>query len=82
MSKYKLISIESTSPPAGSVFKRWYKFVIANQKNTMTNLRSGTEKEVRQFAIEAVNRLNEKYLTHIQFKYHKPVNDNINNMYL
>lgn len=82
MSRYKIVSIEKTTPPAGSVVKRWYKFIIANDKNTMTNLRSGTEKEVRLFAGEVVKRLNQKYLTHIQFKHHKPANEMINYNYI
>ena len=75
MSKYKIKSIEKVNPPEGVSFKRWYKFIIGNDINTIVNLRSGTEKEIRNFALESVKRLNEKYLTHIKFKAHKPVND-------
>ena len=73
MSCYKLKSIEKVAPPEGAENLRWYKFIIANDKNTITNLRAGTEKEIRKFASELAKRLNEKYLTHINFKIHKPV---------
>ncbi len=73
MSRYKLKSIEKVTPPDGVENLRWYKFIIANDKNTITNLRAGSEKEIRKFASESVKRLNEKYLTHIDFKIHKPV---------
>lgn len=75
MSTYTIKSIEKVNAPQGVTFKRWYKFIIANDKNTIVNLRSGSEKEVRNFAMKLVQRLNEKYLTHIKFKAHKPVND-------
>ena len=75
MARYKIKSIEKVNPPKGATSKRWYKFIIENDKNTMINLRSGSEKEIRKIASEAVKRLNEKYLTHINFKFHKPANE-------
>ena len=76
MARYKIKSIEKVTPPEGATSLRWYKFIIENDKNTITNLRAGSEKEIRQFASESVKRLNEKYLTHINFKIHKPVQEN------
>ena len=73
MSRYKLKSIEKITAPEGATNLRWYKFIIGNDKNIITNLRVGSEKEIRRFASESVKRLNEKYLTHINFKIHKPV---------
>ena len=73
MACYKIKSIEKTVAPQGASNMRWYKFIIANDKNIITNLRSGSKREVIEFAAESVKRLNEKYLTHIQFKIHKPV---------
>ena len=75
MSRYKIKSIEQVAPPTGASSKHWYKYVIANELNTITSLRSGSIKEVREFATQSVKRLNEKYLTHIEFKIHKPVNE-------
>lgn len=73
MARYKLKSIEKVAPPEGAANLRWYKYIIENDKNTITNLRAGSEKEIRKFASESIQRLNEKYLTHINFKIHKPV---------
>ncbi len=75
MSRYSIKSIEQVTPPAGASGKYWYKYIIANELNTITSLRSGSKKEVREFASQSVKRLNEKYLTHINFKFHKPVNE-------
>ena len=68
MSRYKLKNIEKIEAPEGSTYKRWYKFVIANSYNTITNTRSGSEKEIRQHAKKAIQRLNEKYLTNCKVK--------------
>ncbi|MFK5914384.1 MAG: hypothetical protein QM484_08410 [Woeseiaceae bacterium] len=76
MARYKLVSIEKISPPDGATFQRWYKFIIKNDHNTITNLRAGSEKEIRKFASESIKRLNEKYLTYIKFKPHNPVYEN------
>lgn len=76
MAPYIIKSIEQVEPPLGSTNSKWYKFIIENNLNTIVNLRSGSKKEVSQFAFETVNRLNEKYLTHIKFNFHKPVQEN------
>ena len=73
MARYKIKSIEKVDPPEGAETIRWYKFIIENDKNTITNLRSGSKEDVRNFATESVKRLNEKYFTHVHFKVHKPV---------
>jgi len=82
MARYKVKSIEKVESPEGSTNSRWYKFIIENDKNTITNLRAGSREEIRNFASEAVKRLNEKYLTHIKFKVHKPVYENTMSSYL
>ena len=68
MSRYKLKSIEKIVPPEGATYKRWYKFIIANDYNTITNIRCGSEKEVHLYAKQTINRLNEKYLTNCKAK--------------
>ena len=76
MSRYKVKSIEKISSPEGSDSKHWYKYIIANSYNTITSIRSGSEKEVRLFARETTIRLNEKYLTGCKVKsYNRPVNE-------
>ena len=73
MALYKIKCIDKVTPPEGTVELRWYKFVLENDKNTITNFRAGSKKEVVSFALESVKRLNEKYFTHVQFKQPKPV---------
>ena len=68
MSNYKIKSIEKIEAPDGATYKRWYKFIIANSYNTITNIRCGSEKEIRQYASQTVKRLNEKYLTNCKVK--------------
>ena len=75
MSRYKITSMEKINPPQDATLQNWYKFIIENKLNTITSMRSGSQKEVLQFARESVKRLNEKYLTHIDFKMQRPVND-------
>ena len=82
MSRYKIKSIEKTDAPQNSTHLRWYKFIIENDKNTIVNFRSGTKEEILNFATESIKRLNEKYLTHIQFKTHKPVFESSISTYL
>lgn len=42
MSRYKIKSIEQVTPPIGATDNHWYKYVIANDLNTITILRSGS----------------------------------------
>lgn len=73
MTRYRIDSIEQVTSPKGTTESIWFKFIIQNDKNIITNFRSGSKKEVREFAKESVKRLNEKYFTHVHFKTHKPV---------
>lgn len=76
MAKYKIISLEQAEPPQGAGDKDWYQYVIQNDLNTITSLRSGSKSEVRQFAIEASRRLNEKYASAYNGKsYSRSVNE-------
>ena len=73
MARYTIKSIEKIVPPEGATDLNWYKFILENDKNSIINLRSGSKKEIQNFAKESVKRLNEKYFTHVHFKNHKPV---------
>lgn len=76
MSRYKIISIQKANPPEGTTSKRWYQYVIANNINTITSTRAGSEKEVRKVAADAVKRLNDTYLTNCKTKhFNMPVNE-------
>ncbi|MCW8899415.1 MAG: hypothetical protein OQK75_04075 [Gammaproteobacteria bacterium] len=68
MSRYTLKFIEQIEAPDGSDNKHWYKFVIENSYNTITNTRCGSEKEIRRYAKETIQRLNEKYRTNCKVK--------------
>lgn len=83
MSCYKIINIQKVNPPEGATTQRWYQYIIANDVNTITSFRSGSEKETRKIATESVKRLNEKYLTHHKIKnYNKPVYENTSSTFL
>jgi len=74
MSRYKILSIEKIASPAGATNKHWYKYIIANNYNTITSISSGSEKEIQKIASTAAKRLNDKYLTRCKAKsYSKPV---------
>ncbi|MDH5600027.1 MAG: hypothetical protein OEY78_01860 [Gammaproteobacteria bacterium] len=68
MSRYTLKCFEKIEAPDGSGNLHWYKFIIENSYNTITNIRCGSEKEIRQFAKQTIKRLNEKYLTSCKVK--------------
>ena len=83
MSLYKIITIQKTNPPEGTTAKRWYQYIIANDINTITSKRSGSEQEIRKIAVAAVKRLNETYLTNCKTKhFNLPVNENSFSAYL
>ena len=76
MSRYKVKYIEKVEPPAGATTKRWYRFLIANDMNSISGLRSGSEKEVRKIVADSVKKLNDKYLTKYKIRsFNKPVNE-------
>ena len=83
MSRYKIINIQKVNPPEGATTQRWYQYIIANDINTITSFRSGTEKETRKIAAETVKRLNEKYLTHYKIRnYNNPVYETTSSTFL
>lgn len=83
MSRYKIINIQKVNPPEGATTQRWYQYIIANDINTITSLRAGSEKETQKIASESVKRLNEKYLTHYKIKSHnRPVYETSFSSYL
>ena len=73
MARYQVKSIHKEDSPVGERKINGYKFIIENDKNSITNWRAGSKKDVLNFAHESVERLNEKYFTHVHFKAHKPV---------
>lgn len=73
MARYKVKSIQKVDSAVGARIINGYKFIIENDKNIIINWRAGSKKEVLNFAQESVERLNEKYFTHVHFKAHKPV---------
>lgn len=83
MGKYKITSIEKAESPQGSENNSWYQYVIQNEFNLITSLRAGTKKEVHQFAVEAIKRLNDIYSSHNKVtNYNRPVNENISSIFI
>ncbi len=58
MSKYRLLTLEKTQPPAGARTKRWYRYVITNGITEINGFRSGTEKEIQEFTRDCITHLN------------------------
>ena len=61
MSKYRVVAIEKTNAPEDCQEQSWYRYVIANDFNTITGLRTGSLKEVKTFAQSSAQQLNAKY---------------------
>jgi hypothetical protein len=81
MARYKIKNIQKMDSPDGMEKINGYKFIIENDKNSIMNWRAGSKKEVLNFARESVERLNEKYYTHVHFKTHKPVYEMESSLY-
>ena len=69
MQKYKLCELNKISAPEGAQSKRWYHYVISNGNNVINGRRSGTEKEVYNFARSCIKQLNQKYSRTNQHSY-------------
>lgn len=70
---YKVKSIEHASELGSGSDETWYRYVINNDFNTITCVRSGTRTEVQKHARSCVSLLNEKYIQG-KIKTYKPVN--------
>ncbi len=58
---YKLDTIEATTAPDTDTAKPWFRYVISNDRNTITSYRPGSENEIRRFANACIAALNRKY---------------------
>ena len=58
---YQISLIECVEPLHAESKKPWCRYIISNAHNTISGYRCGTEREVRRFAKEFINSLNQKY---------------------
>lgn len=56
--RYRLATIEATSPPDGMPEGDWYQYIVEYGKSKMNCVRSGTLEEVTRHAEEFVENLN------------------------
>jgi len=61
MKKYTLYALNKIPAPEGAQSKRWYSYIISNGITVINGQRSGTEKEVLEFARNCTKKLNQKY---------------------
>ena len=59
-SQFTLVSIEKTDPPQGCDGDKWYRYVIERGISTIVGNRSGTLKQVTNYAREYTAELNER----------------------
>jgi hypothetical protein len=59
-SQFTLVSIEKTDPPSGCDGDKWYRYVIERGISTIVGNRSGTLKQVTNYAREYTAELNER----------------------
>jgi hypothetical protein len=70
---YKIKSIEIANDVDMGTSQIWYRYVIANEFNTITCLRSGSKTEVLRYARLCTMLLNKKYKSG-KVKVYKPMN--------
>ena len=69
---YKIKSIECAEDIKLDASSSWYRYVICNENNTITGVRSGTKSEVQKHARLCAILLNTKYKKG-KTKLYKPV---------
>lgn len=58
---YQLVEVEKTDPPAGIEGGSWYRYVIALEGESIVGNRSGTLKQVTEYATECAENLSARY---------------------
>ena len=61
--EYNLVSVEEIDTPKDMPAGNWHRYVIARGSSTMDGMRSGSLSEVRKYAEDFVEGLNERGLT-------------------
>jgi len=57
---YKVISVEKTASPLETSADDWYEYIISNDDSIITGQRCGTLPQVREYAKEYSEQLNER----------------------
>jgi len=64
MLDYDIVAVEEAVAPAGIADGKWHRYIIANRINSITGYRSGSRREVTEYARACVGRLNAKLSPH------------------
>ena len=57
---YHVVAVEKTEPPVGIEGGNWYRYVIAQEEETIVGNRRGTLKQVTQYANECAENLSSR----------------------
>jgi hypothetical protein len=58
VNKFRVVSIEKTTPPESVSGGEWYRYVIQHNATTLNGLRSGTLNSVAEYLDDYVEKLN------------------------
>jgi hypothetical protein len=57
-SPFRLVNVEKTQMPDGGSGQTWYRYLLENDRSTITGLRCGSLKDVTAYAKEYAEQLN------------------------
>ena len=60
---FELVTLEKTQPPVNGDTGSWYRYVIANKITEVSGHRRGSKREVTEFVVSNIKRLNARHLT-------------------
>lgn len=60
---FKVVSVERTGAPDGASGQDWYRYVLENNRSTITGQRRGSRKDVLAYATQYAEQLNARGLT-------------------
>ena len=57
---YSVVEVEKTDSPIADDSETWYRYVVNDGNSTITGMRSGTKKQVSEYAKKFAKDLNER----------------------
>lgn len=60
---FKVTSVEKTGAPDGGQGQDWYRYILENNRSTITGQRRGSRKDVLAYATQYAEQLNARGLT-------------------
>jgi hypothetical protein len=72
MSRYEVVSVQTSVAPQGTQDDNWYCYIIANENNTIIGYRAGNKHEVKKVAEECPKQMNDKYSGRVWYDFSRP----------